>query len=73
MKTSTSPMSSPQIKEEVAFQKATVARLKREIHGTDRNSRTRYIREFHENFCDYDSVASRDDITIAATSPILFT
>jgi hypothetical protein len=65
MPTSTSPSASPQIREEVAFQKATVARLKREIRGIDRNSRKRYIREFHEDFSDYEAVSSLDDLSIA--------
>jgi uncharacterized iron-regulated protein len=58
------PTSLP-IKEEVAFQRATVARLKKEIRDVDRNSRRRYIREFHEEFSHFEAVASLDDLTIA--------
>ena len=59
------PLASPQIKEEIAFQKATVARLKKDILGVDRNSRKRYIREFHEEFHDFEAVSSYDDLAIA--------
>jgi len=54
-----------QIREEIAFQKATVARLKRDILGVDQNSRRRYIREFHEDFKRYVEVSSLDDLSIA--------
>lgn len=65
MPISTSPAASPQIREEVAFQKAAVARLIREIRGIDRNNRKRYIREFHEDFSDYEALSSLDDLSIA--------
>ncbi len=65
MPTPTSPLASPQSSEQVAFQKATVARLQREIRGIDRNSRKRYILEFHEDFSDYQAVSSLDDLSIA--------
>ena len=65
MQTPGSPTRSERIREEVAFQKAAVSRLKREIRGTDRNSRRSYIRQFHEDFGDYESISSLDDLTIA--------
>src|SRR5262249_15630866 len=55
----------PQVLEEVAFQRATVARLRREIGDVDRNSRRRYIREFYAEFNRYESPASWDDLVIA--------
>ena len=55
----------PQVLEEVAFQKATVAKLRREIGDVDRNSRRRYIREFYAEFGRYESVSSWDDLVIA--------
>ena len=55
----------PQVLEEVAFQKATVARLRREIGDVDRNSRRRYIREFYAEFGRYEAVSSWDDLVIA--------
>jgi hypothetical protein len=56
---------SPQILETIALQRAAVARLKREILGVDRNSRRRYIREFHDEFSHLVDVSSPDDLTIA--------
>ncbi|HXH27620.1 MAG TPA: ChaN family lipoprotein [Candidatus Polarisedimenticolia bacterium] len=53
------------IEEEVGFQRAAVARLKQEILGVDRNSRRRYIREFHEENARFESIASLDDLSIA--------
>jgi len=58
------PSPSPQGREAVAFQKAAVARLKREIVGVDRNNRRRYIREFHDEFRSFLAVSSRDDLII---------
>jgi len=55
----------PRILEEIAFQKAAVARLRREIRDVDRNSRRRYIREFHDDYRDYEAPASWDDLVIA--------
>ncbi|HEU4402284.1 MAG TPA: ChaN family lipoprotein, partial [Candidatus Polarisedimenticolia bacterium] len=55
----------PQRREEIAFQKAAVARLKREIRGVDRNSRRRYIREFHGEFGRLEEISSFDDLVIA--------
>ena len=51
--------------EEIAFQRAAVSRLRREIGNVDRNSRRRYIREFHDDFRRYESPASWDDLVIA--------
>ena len=62
---SSSQPPTPRISEEIAFQKATVERLKRDILGVDQNSRRRYIREFHEEFSGFDSISSLDDLTIA--------
>jgi Haem-binding uptake, Tiki superfamily, ChaN len=59
------PAPLPQAREAVAFQKAAVARLKREILGVDRNSRRRYIRDFHDEFRHYEGPSSLDDLTIA--------
>ena len=55
----------PQVLEEVAFQRATVARLRREIGDVDRNSRRGYIREFYAEFGRYEAVSSWDDLVIA--------
>src|SRR5262245_931381 len=63
LRTSHEPAS--HVLEEVAFQKATVARLRREIGDVDRNSRRRYIREFYSEFSRYESVSSWDDLVIA--------
>jgi uncharacterized iron-regulated protein len=66
METFALPPSSPGIKEEITFQRAAVARLKREIVGDDRNSgQRRYIREFHDEFKFFEEIASLDDLTIA--------
>ncbi|MFQ5876257.1 MAG: ChaN family lipoprotein [Acidobacteriota bacterium] len=65
MEISPPPAPAPGIREEVAFQRATVARLKKEILGFDRNSRKTYIREFHDEFDDYEGLSSLDDLTIA--------
>src|SRR5437867_7346269 len=59
------PMPSPQIREEIALQKATVARLKREIVGVDRNARKRYIRDFHEEFSHLEGLSTFDDLIVA--------
>jgi len=56
---------SPQILEEIALQKATVARLKKEILGVDRNARKRYIRDFHEEFSHLEGLSTFDDLVIA--------
>ena len=61
---SSAPSPSP-LQEEIAFQRATVARLKREILGTDRHSHRRYIRDFQDEFSRLVEVASLDDLTIA--------
>lgn len=53
------------IQEEIAFQKAAVARLKKDILGIDRNSRRRYIRDFREEFSRFQEVSSLDDLTVA--------
>src|SRR2546425_7622611 len=58
-------MPSPQIREEIALQKATVARLKKEIVGVDRNARKRYIRDFHEEFSRLEGLSTFDDLVIA--------
>jgi heme-binding uptake protein ChaN (Tiki superfamily) len=60
-----SPAALQHVKEEVAFQKATVSRLKRDILGVDRNSRRRYIRDFQEEFSRYEALSSFDDLLIA--------
>ncbi|MBI1950595.1 MAG: ChaN family lipoprotein [Acidobacteria bacterium] len=56
---------SPQIKEEIALQKATVARLKKDILGVDRNARKRYIRDFHDEFSRIEGLSSFDDLVVA--------
>src|SRR5437867_3967509 len=56
---------SPQIREEIALQKATVARLKKEILGVDRNARKRYIRDFHDEFSRLEGLSTFDDLVIA--------
>lgn len=65
MDTPPPPLPTPQVKEEIALQKAAVARLKKDILGIDRNGRRRYIREFHEEFSRFEAVASLDDLIIA--------
>ena len=65
MSTPASLSASSRILEEIDFQRAAVARLKREIYGIDRNSRKRYIREFHEDYSDFEAVSSLDDLSIA--------
>src|SRR5262249_10591280 len=59
------PAPAPQILEEIAFQKATVSRLRHEIGDVDRNSRRRYIREFHEDFESFEAPSSWDDLVMA--------
>ncbi|HZM70320.1 MAG TPA: ChaN family lipoprotein [Candidatus Cryosericum sp.] len=59
------PAAAPQRVEEIGFQRAAVARIRREIGDVDRNSRRRYIREFHEEFADYEAPASWDELIIA--------
>jgi hypothetical protein len=61
----TSPDPAPRLLEEVAFQRAAVARLRREIGDVDRHSRRRYIREFHAEFLNCEGPASWDDLVIA--------
>jgi hypothetical protein len=61
---STAPPSAP-LREGIDLQKAAVARLKRDILGVDRNSRRRYIREFHEEFARFEQVSTLDDLIIA--------
>jgi len=56
---------SPQIREEIALQRATVARLKKDILGVDRNARKKYIREFHDEFSRIEGPSSFDDLVIA--------
>lgn len=65
MASRTTPAPATQRVEEVGFQRAAVARIRREIGGVDRNSRRRYIREFHQEFADYEAPASWDDLIIA--------
>lgn len=65
MDTPTAPAPTPQVREEIALQKAAVARLKKDILGVDRNSRRRYIREFQEEFSRFDQVSSLDDLVMA--------
>lgn len=65
MESSALPPPSPGIQEEISFQKAAVARLKREILGDDRtSSQRRYIREFHDEFRSFVEISSLDDLTI---------
>ena len=61
---SASSQASP-IREEIALQRATVARLKKDILGIDRNARKRYIRDFHEEFSRFEGRSSFDDLIIA--------
>src|SRR2546428_11742486 len=55
----------PPIREEIALQRATVARLKKDILGVDRNARKRYIRDFHEEFNRLQDPSSFDDLVVA--------
>jgi hypothetical protein len=59
------PAPAPQVLEEIAFQKATVARLRREIGDVDRTSRRGYIKEFHSNIGRFEASCSWDDLVIA--------
>jgi uncharacterized iron-regulated protein len=56
---------SAQVLEEVAFQRQAVSRLRREIRHVDRNSRRRYIREFHADYQRAEAASSWDDLVIA--------
>jgi len=56
---------SPPIREDIALQRATVARLKKDILGVDRNARKRYIRDFHEEFDRLQAPSSFDDLVVA--------
>jgi hypothetical protein len=56
---------SAQVLEEVAFQRHAVSRLRREIRHVDRNSRRRYIREFHADYNRAEAASSWDDLVIA--------
>ena len=56
----------PTLREEVSFHKEMVRRLKREIGVIDRNSRRKYIRDFDEEFRDYEAISSFDDLVLAA-------
>jgi hypothetical protein len=57
---------SPTRREGISLQKALVQQLKREISLIDRHSRRKYIREFDEEFRDYQEVSSFDDLVMAA-------
>lgn len=48
--------------ERIEFQKQEVARLKREIFGTDRKPRSAYIREFLEEHTDYEAVSNEVEL-----------
>jgi hypothetical protein len=65
MDTPPAPTPTPQAREEIALQKAAVARLKKDIVGVDGNARRRYIREFHDEFSHFEAVSSFDDLVIA--------
>ncbi|HEV8201855.1 MAG TPA: ChaN family lipoprotein, partial [Candidatus Polarisedimenticolia bacterium] len=65
MPSRSAPVPAPQVLEEIAFQKATVARLRREIGDVDRTSRRGYIKEFHSTIGRYQAPASWDDLVIA--------
>jgi Haem-binding uptake, Tiki superfamily, ChaN len=65
MPSRSTPASDPANLEEIAFQKESVARIRQEIGGVDRNSRRRYIREFHDEFATYEAVSSWDDLVVA--------
>ncbi len=49
---------------DVRLYRQAVERLKREIGGIDRNTRRRYIRDFHEEYGDYQALASFDDLLV---------
>src|SRR2546428_9463782 len=55
----------PPIREEIALQSATVARVKKDILGVDGNARKRYIRDFHEEFNRLQDPSSFDDLVVA--------
>ncbi|HYV19379.1 MAG TPA: ChaN family lipoprotein [Verrucomicrobiae bacterium] len=65
MPSRSAPAPAPQVLEEIAFQKAMVARLRREIGDVDRTSRRGYIKEFHSSIGRYQAPASWDDLVIA--------
>ena len=65
MPSRSAPAPAPQILEEIAFQKATVARLRKEIGDVDRTSKRGYIREFHSSIGRFQQTASWDDLVIA--------
>jgi len=57
-------VATPQLKEEIAFHRRMVSLLKREIFQVDRNSKSKYIREFVEEFRRFDELSSYDDLVI---------
>jgi len=65
MPSRSAPAAAPPILEEIAFQKATVARLRKEIGDVDRTSKRGYIREFHASIGRFSAPASWDDLVIA--------
>ncbi len=52
------------ILEEIAFHRRVVSGIKKEIAQVDRHTTRRYIRDFHEEFRDFDALSSLDDLII---------
>lgn len=50
------------LRESIRFQKSEIDKLKREILGDDRNSRSKYIQDFVEEFRDYESISTLDEL-----------
>lgn len=58
------PKTSPSASKRPSGARIAAERLKAEVLGADRISRRRYIREFHEEWGDWEAVASWDDLVL---------
>jgi hypothetical protein len=52
----------------VDFHRQAVDRLKKELEGVDRNSRRKYIREYHDTFRTYRDLSSLDDLILTCSA-----
>jgi hypothetical protein len=61
------------LSEKIAFQMQAVATLKAEICGTDKNLKSKYIRDFATEFSNFESVSSYDELQrMAGSSRIIY-
>lgn len=58
-------MTTAHVREEIAFHRRMVSRLKREISRIDPNTSRRYIRDFEREFRSYRQLSSWDDLVLA--------